>query len=152
MRLPPLQIQLLTEPDPRASAEAGEPRTRPRLLLVTIPPSHTDRGDLVTAYANALEAAEAGGGSALARVYAAVIGLSTRVGRDSRVDFGACNCNVLVYGGRILDWLHDQGALATDIANAGAEITSRIIDTLAPSADEVAAAEKNSAAREGVTT
>lgn len=138
----PLQVQILTEPDPKATAAAGEPRVRPRLHVVTLPASHADRQDLVVSYFASKER----DGMARARVYAAAIGLTTRIGRESGVTFGGCDCNVFVYGGKVFDYLHAQGVEPAHIGTAGGAILDRIFEVLAPSADEVKAAEGNSEA------
>lgn len=118
-------------------------------------PDWAEREELLTAWAEQLrqakadEAREAGGeGIAslrpqMLRIYAAAIGLGVpRIARraaeaDSRADYIATGCSVLIYGGRIYSYLRSQGVEPSQIAEAGLRVLDHVADKLAPRRKEV---------------
>lgn len=142
MRLPPLQISLLTTP---ATDTAGLPCEKPRLDIVTLP-SFADRQDLMLAHHKAAKRT----GLAFIRVCCAAIGLTTRIGRESGTDFTAHDCSVLAYGGAIYGHLTENGVGMAAIGREGGKILDHILAASVPT--EVATAEKNSEAGEAGST
>lgn len=103
-------------------------------LPVTLPDFAT-REELVCAWY------EAGDGEgthmALRRAAAAAIGLCTSTGRKAKADYGASGCSVLVYGGKVYNWLHEQKVETADIVTAGGELIRLCADSAFPRASEV---------------
>lgn len=131
-----IQLKLLTD-------DKGEPRFH----VVTLP-SFADREDLIAAYMEARTRK----GIALARVFAAAIGLATRVGRESGTTFDAHNCNVYAFGGHVYGWLREKGVTTKDIVEQGSRIMDAVYEAAAPRAKEVADAERFSEAGGARTT
>lgn len=104
-------------------------------LRVTLP-SFAEREELVQAWHVA--SADEGNYMALRRVAAAAVGLCTTTGKRSRADYGASRCDPLVYGGRVYDYLHDQGVELGDVLRAGAELVTLCAEALFPREPEVA--------------
>lgn len=116
-------------------------------------PDYTAREELLAAYF----ALKDTGGVGLLRVYAAMIGLCTRIGRRSGVDYQAERFDVLAYGGKVYAWLRkgcpeltkseafpDGGLMRTcpqvaipDIVAVGAILKPLIEADTFPSEDEV---------------
>ena len=117
-------------------------------LAVTLP-SWADREDLVIAWS---EASKAGDGAALRRVAAAALGLCTPVGRRSGADFGACKCDVRLYGGAVYSHLRERGVPVGEVIERGAEVVGICAAALFPRADEVAAKADFSGPAGGVAT
>lgn len=121
----PLQINVVND-------EQGKPRYE----FVRLP-GFADREDLVAAYAEARTRE----GLALARVYAAAIGMTTRIGREAGTTFEAHNCNVFAYGGVVYNHLRERGVEVLVMGREGAKVMDAIFESLPPAAAEVAAAE-----------
>lgn len=118
-------------------------------------PDWAEREELLTAWAEQLrqakadEAREAGGEGIVSlrpqmlRIYAAAIGLGVpRIARraaeaDSRAEYVATGCSVLVYGGRVYSYLRSQGVEPSQIAEAGLRVLDHVADKLAPRKAEV---------------
>lgn len=84
-------------------------------------------------------------GIALLRVYSAMVGLCTRVGRDSGADYATARYDVLGYGGAVYGWLRAQGASPAQIGAAATVIAPLLTESLFPRQEEVDAALGNSA-------
>jgi len=91
-------------------------------------PPCAEREELAVAFSDANKR----GGMARLRVYSAALGLCTRVGRQSSVDYASCKCDPLVYGGRVYGWLREQGASAADVAEAAVPVLTAVMEALAP--------------------
>lgn len=111
-------------------------------------PSLADREDLAAAW---LKARKRGGGAVL-RVNAAVLGLCTRLGRESEADFGASGCDVLVYGGAVYSWLRSQGVTPAALVEVAQPALMACLESLAPREEEVKAKEDFSEAGGAGTT
>jgi hypothetical protein len=112
-------------------------------LTVTLP-GFAEREELIVAWHTA--STRDGGEMALRRVSAAALGLCTSTGRRAKVDYGACGCDPLVYGGRVYEWLHGQKVALSDILIAGGELVSICVAASFPREAEVAATEDFSGA------
>lgn len=99
---------------------------------VTLPP-FAEREEIAVAHTRALR----GNGGTLPRASAAAIGLCTRIGRLSGVDYAACGCDPLVYGGRVYGWLREKGATLDDILIAGRVVVEQVNAALYPRKAEV---------------
>lgn len=145
--LHPIQVTLLREPPP-ADAEPGT-LGRPRKHTFR-DPGFTVKDELV----EALRAA-AGENAGMFRVLAAAVGLCTRLGTESRIDYVKAGCNPLRYGGAFLEWYRAQDASTQaqlDLIEAGKAIFAHIDGGLFPREDEVAGAVGNSEEPEGGRT
>lgn len=122
--------------------EAAEPQ-RVTLLgeqhAVTLP-DFAAREELLVAYGDLRHRR----GVAVLRVYAAAIGLCTRIGRRSEADFARHRFDVLAYGGEVYGWLRERKATPEQIAQAALPIICVIGVELYPREVEVDAAAGNS--------
>lgn len=109
-----------------------------------IMPDFAAREELLVAYGGARDR----GGVALLRVYAAAIGLCTRLGREAGADYGAHRYDVLAYGGAVYGWLRQGGASVKLIAELGGPLIVSVSESLYPRQSEVDAAAGNSGAGE----
>jgi len=98
-----------------------------------IVPDYAASEELVVAYRSVVDR----GGVALMRVYAAAIGLSTRLGKESGADYAASRFDVLAYGGAVYGWLRKQKVEIKEIAAIGVEIIQTVADSTFPSDVEV---------------
>lgn len=105
--------------------------------LAVVLPDFATREELVLAWVDASQ--EGGNQAALRRVAAAALGLCTSTGKRAKVDYGACRCDVLVYGGKVYSWLHDQKVELPDVLAGGVEIVTLCAEAAYPRASEVAA-------------
>ena len=81
---------------------------------VTIP-DFAATEELMIAFAGA----QRRGGVALQRVYAAAVGLCTRVGKHAGADYAAERFDVLAYGGKVYTWLRrEKGVGIADLGKA----------------------------------
>lgn len=103
-----------------------------RSYAVTLP-DYAAREELVSAYGEASKR----GGSALMRVYAALLGLSTRIGRESGADYAAARFDVLAYGGAVYGYLREKGAAPKDVAAAAMPVLVAIVEATFPKQTEV---------------
>lgn len=101
-----------------------------------VAPSFAEREEIALAYATTRPR----GGVALLRAYAAAIGLSTRIGRQCKVDYAACKCDPLVYGGQVYGWLRERKVSPEEIAVAGLVCVQAAVTAMAPREPEVQAA------------
>lgn len=78
-------------------------------------------------------------GIAIFRVFAAAIGLCSRIGNEkhANVSYGDCRYDILDYGGRVHSYLREQGVTHEDIASQGKIILDLITSNLFPRAPEV---------------
>lgn len=120
-------------PEPQRIALLGEHHA------VTLP-DFAAREELLVAYGEVRKR----GGIALLRVYAAAVGLCTRVGRRSEADYTRHRFDVLAYGGEVYGYLRKQKATPEQIANAALPIIAAIGAELYPRESEVDAAAGNS--------
>lgn len=97
-------------------------------------PGFAEREELIVCYGEAYNRK----GVTLARAYSALVGLTTRLGKESGVDYAACRFDALDYGGKVYAWLRKQGATATQIQEAAIPIANALIDALPPRENEVA--------------
>lgn len=107
-------------------------------------PGYAEREEIAAATWTVQRSKSPRAGHALLRIYAACIGLSTRLGRESGVDYGDCSCDPMVYGGRVYGWLREQGATAEEVSTAGIEILKVVLESLFPREVEVEAEKKDS--------
>lgn len=108
-------------------------------LPVTLPDFAT-REELVLAWD---EARKRGGLQAL-HVYAAALGLCTRIGRWSEVDYQKSGYNVLAYGRAVYSKLRTEKKLPPDkLAQAGVKLIDLLAEGLFPSDAEAEEAAKN---------
>lgn len=83
-------------------------------------------------------------GSAQLRVWSAMLGICTRLGRDSGADYAAHRFDVLAYGGEVYSWLRKQGMSPAEIATAAGPVLTVLAESAFPRASEVEAAAGNS--------
>ena len=103
-------------------------------------PDFAAREELVVAYGEAMRRK----GVALLRVYAAALGLCTRLGREAEADYGAHRYDVLSYGGAVYSYLRGQGVSTQDLAAAAGPVVVAVLSATFPRAAEVEAAAGNS--------
>lgn len=98
-------------------------------------PKICEREELLLAFGPASQS----GGMPLIRVHTAMIGLCTRIGRKSGIDYFACNCSPLKYGGEVYSWLRSQSPPPSqeEIVLAGVEITKLLAASTFPRESEV---------------
>lgn len=82
-----------------------------RSHAVTPPPSLIEQEELYLAWQHARAKPK---GLHIIRVAAAMVGLCTRLGREAGVSYAASDCDPLVYGGGIYNWIRAQGPNAVD--------------------------------------
>lgn len=83
-------------------------------------------------------------GVAVLRVYSAMLGLCTRLGRESGADYARHRFDVLAYGGEVYGWIRQRGGSPADLATAAAPLLAALSENLFPSDAEVAGAAGNS--------
>ena len=103
-------------------------------------PDYAAREELVVAYGEAMRRK----GVALLRVYAAAVGLCTRIGREAEADYAAHRFDVLAYGGAVYTHLRGAGLAAADLAAAAGPILVAVMEATFPRAVEVEAVAGNS--------
>ena len=64
------------------------------------------------------------------RAMSAIVGLCTRVGRESGADYAAHRFDALAYGGEVYGWLRAKGAKPADIATAAMVILGPLSESL----------------------
>ncbi len=82
-----------------------------RAHTVATPQSLIEQEEIYIAWR---EASEKPRGLRIIRAAAAVVGMCTRIGRESGVTYAEAGCDPLVYGGKVYDWLRTQGPKAVD--------------------------------------
>ena len=83
-------------------------------------------------------------GVALMRVYAAVLGLCTRLGRMAGADYTAHRFDVLAYGGAVYGYLREQGVTMEQLSQAAVPLVITISEATFPRQPEVDEAAGNS--------
>jgi hypothetical protein len=71
------------------------------------------------------------------RAMSAIVGLCTRIGRESGADYAAHRFDALAYGGEVYGWLRAKGAKPADIATAAMVILGPLSESLFPREQEV---------------
>jgi hypothetical protein len=71
------------------------------------------------------------------RAMSAIVGLCTRVGRESGADYAAHRFDALAYGGEVYSWLRGRKASPSEIATAALTILGPLTDSLFPREQEV---------------
>jgi hypothetical protein len=82
-----------------------------RSHAVVPPPSLIEQEELYLAWQEARAKPK---GLRIIRVAAALVGLCTRIGREAGASYPACDCDPLVYGGAVYNWIRTQGPNAVD--------------------------------------
>lgn len=141
MASPPLRVTLLT--DAPTEDRPGPPRQH-----TYRDPGYTVKDELSAAACHASNE----NGPTL-RVLAACVGLCTRLGAESKLDYVKAGCNPLRYGGAFLEWFRQQpGADLSALIDAGVAILTHIREDLFPREAEVAEAVGKSEGSEGGRT
>lgn len=109
-------------------------------------PDFSAREELVVAYGEA----QSRKGVALLRVYAAALGLCTRLGAQSGANYAKSRFDVLAYGGEVYSWLRAQGLTATQIAQAAVPVVVAVTEATFPRESEVTSAAGNSEGGAGI--
>lgn len=103
-------------------------------------PDYAAREELMVAYGESAKK----GGVALLRVYAAALGLCTRIGRESGADYAKHRFDCLSYGGEVYGWLRGQKVTPAEVAQAAIPVIIAVSQATFPRQDEVDAAAGNS--------
>lgn len=103
---------------------------RPHAVVM---PDFATREDLVVAYGEARNKR----GVALLRVYSAALGLCTRLGRESGVDYTSHRFDALSYGGEVYGWLRGAGVSQGDIAEQAIPVIVAVAEATFPRQAEV---------------
>ncbi len=111
-------------------------------------PAFVEREELMLAFVEA----QGRGGLTRLRVLSATLGLCTRIGRESGVDYPACKCDVLAYGGKVYGWLREKGVTPVDIATVATPLILQVVDATHPREVEVETREGFTEAGGGPTT
>lgn len=114
---------------------------------VTLPEDFAAREEMATAYAQSGD-----GKQRVMRVYAAALGLSTGLGRAAKADYLGAGCDPYLYGGRVYQYLRQQGADLREIAGQGEQVMAALLAALFPRQGEVDAREGFTAAGEAQPT
>lgn len=97
-------------------------------------PDFAIREELVSAYGDAAKR----GGSALMRVYGAVLGLCCpSVGRAAGADYAAARFDALAYGGKVYGHLREKGMAPADVAAAAIPLVVQVVEATFPRQEEV---------------
>jgi hypothetical protein len=107
-----------------------------KLLDRTLPvsfPGFAAREEIMVGYGEVSKR----GGVALLRVYAAALGLCTRLGKEAGADYAACKYDLLTYGGTVYGYLRENGVSPKDIATAAVPIILAISEATFPRQQEV---------------
>lgn len=86
-------------------------------------PDFATREELVASFA----ATTSRGGTAVLRCYAALIGLCTRIGRESGADYAAHRFDPLAYGGQVYGWLREQDVSVANIGTVGIRLLNMVV-------------------------
>jgi hypothetical protein len=142
MSTTPLRVTLLTDaPTP----DRPEPPPRQHSYR---DPGYAIKDELSAAAHNATNE-----NGPMLRVLAATVGLCTRLGTESKLDYVKAGCNPLRYGGAFLEWFRSQpGADTSALIEAGAAILRAIREDLFPREAEVTEALGKSEGSEGGRT
>lgn len=96
-------------------------------------PDFAAREELMVAYGEARNKK----GVALLRVYGAVLGLCSRLGKRAEADYAASRFDVLAYGGEVYGWLRGQGVTPAQVAEAALPVIVAISEATFPRESEV---------------
>ena len=121
------------------NAEPKHVSLQGRNHAVTLP-DFAAREELVVAYG---EARNKRGGSLL-RVYAAFLGLCTRLGREAGADYGECRYDALAFGGKVYSYLREKGVTPAQLSEAAIPVVVHVAEATFPRAEEVEAEMGNS--------
>lgn len=103
---------------------------------VVVPQDYAVVEEIIVAYTGATQR----GGVAAQRVYAAIVGLCTRVGRSAGADYAAHRFDVLAYGGAVYGWLRrEKKCDIPSIGRAAATVYPLLLAAAFPREEEVAA-------------
>lgn len=102
-------------------------------------PDFATREELIVAYGESAKK----GGVALLRVYAAVLGACTRIGREADADLAACRYDILTFGGKVYSYLREQGVSPKDIADQALPVVILIGNSTFPRQNAVEETEGN---------
>jgi hypothetical protein len=119
-----------------------------RLHAVAPPPSITEQEEIFMAYRDARRVR---GGKAMPRAAAALVGLCTRIGRESGVTYAECGFDPLAYGGRVLDWIRLQPGNVDGLVEAAEAIYPVLVRSIT-ARNEAATLADFSAPRAGPST
>lgn len=116
-----------------------------REYKVKLPPQFAVVEELVLAHGEAH-----GNDSRTLRVFGAILGISTDLGREAKADYVKARFDVLAYGGAVYSYLREKGATPAQVYSAGisllptlqarafpraAEVTERAVFTEPPAAE-----------------
>lgn len=97
-------------------------------------PDFATREELVLAFA------EHAGTMRRLRVYAAMVGLCTPIGKVLRLDYAKAKCDPLVYGGAVYNWLREEKKMEIgEVVRVGTELLDLLHARQYPREAEVAA-------------
>lgn len=93
--------------------------------VVTAPPSIIDQEEIYLAWQEVT--GNPRGGMRVLRAAFALVGMCTRIGRESGVTYAAAGCDPLVYGGRVYDWTAAKAAVDAKEAVTAAGVISGVL-------------------------
>lgn len=94
---------------------------------VTAPPSIIGQEELYYAWQDAI--GNPRGGLRVIRVAFALVGMCTRIGRESGATYAASGCDALVYGGCVYDWFAARNHVDAKEAVAAAVVICGVLVT-----------------------
>jgi hypothetical protein len=96
-------------------------------------PDYAAREEIIVAHNTAIRR----GGVTRMRYYSAVLGLCTRLGKESGADYAACAFDVLAYGGVVYGHLRKNGMTPEHIVVAASAVIGKLFDETFPTDKEI---------------